>query len=489
MKTEKIGFQNYWNIVLGVDSYKATHHGMYPEKLSYMQSYAESRGGRYPYSLFFGLQYFIKSYLLGQQVTQEKLDEAKKFYSRHFFDSNTFDPQMWQWIIDRHNGHLPIKISAPLEGSLVPVKNCLFTIESTDPKCAKIVNWVETLLMKVWSPITVATNSFAGLEIIKMHTEKSGTQGGEEFKLHDFGYRGVASEEQAGLCGAAHLISFQGTDTIAGIRLLEHFYSATEMTGFSVPASEHSVMCSNLKENELQTVKQILKAYPNGPVSIVADTWDVFHFCKMIADDPECKSLIVNRNGTLVIRPDSGDPKTVLEECLNILAEGFGFTTNTKGFKVLNSVKLIQGDGINIDSLDDILNYLEIKGWSSDNLIFGSGGGLLQSFNRDSMKFAIKASYVEIDGQGFGIKKDPITSKGSKTSKSGKVDLIWTETGYQTKSDENQIDGKSELIPVFENGQLLVDQTFDQIKSRLAFDLNRLDQVYSEFSKGEQIND
>lgn len=482
---DKASFQSYWNIVLGADSYKASHHGMYPEGMTYMESYAESRGGRFPYSVFFGLQYFIKSYLLGQQVTQEKLDVATEFYAKHFGNSEIFDKQMWQLIIDKHNGHIPIRIKSVLEGSLVPIKNCLFKIESTDEKCAKIVNWVETLLMKVWSPTTVATNSFAGLEIIKLHLEKSGTLGSEQFLLHDFGYRGVASEEQAGLCGAAHLLSFSGTDTIAGIRLLEHFYGSTEMTGFSVPASEHSVMCSGLKENEIETVKSILKKFPKGPISIVADTWNVYKFCENIALDAECKSLIVNRDGVLVIRPDSGDPKTVLEDCLNILSTGFGYTTNSKAYKVLNSVKLIQGDGINIDTMDDILNYLEHKGWSSDNLIFGSGGGLLQSFNRDSMKFAIKACYIETDGIGYGIKKDPITSLGkdSKKSKSGKVELVWTDTGYQTQCDENSVSGQQELVTVYENGQLMIDQTYQQIKARLAYDTARLETIYTQLEQ------
>lgn len=486
MKQLSLFFSDYWNIMLATDSYKASHTPMYPKNMTYMESYLEARGGEYPYALFFSLQYYIKSYLLGVQVTPEKLEEAKEFYAAHFGNDKVFDTTMWQYIIDNCGGKLPIAIEAVPEGSIVPVKNVLMKIYNTDPHCAKIVNWVETLLMKMWAGITIATNSLSGYEILKMHSDISGTLGGENFKLHDFGYRGVSSEETAAICGAAHLLNFNGTDTVAGIRLLQKYYNCKTMPAFSVPASEHSVMCSGTKDGEMETIKRIIQTFPTGFVSIVIDTWDTFNVCTRLGQNEEIKNLILNRDGKVVLRPDSGDPATVLEKCLEILAEGFGFTVNEKGFKVLNpKIGLIQGDGITVFTMHSILTYLESKKWSVDNLVFGSGGGLLQKFDRDTMKFAIKASYIEVDGQGMDIFKDPITAKGGKKSKTGKNFLYWIDgVGYITENHHTEVEnGHKELVKVFENGELLVEQTYDSIKERMAYDMNRLAPIFEQVEK------
>lgn len=460
-------FQSMWNIMLATDSYKATHHGMLPKGLTYMESYCESRGGEYPYTLFFGLQYYLKSYLVGKQVTEEKIQKAVKFYNAHFGIDNMFNEADWRYILEKYDGYLPVKIESVREGSIVPVKNMLYKISSTDERCAWLVNWIETLLMKTWYPITVGTNSLAGREIVNLHSEKSGTLGGENFKLHDFGYRGVATEEQAWIGGASHLLSFNGSDTVAGIRMLMEYYGA-DMCGYSVAASEHMVMTVAGRDFERETYRRIMSdpRYHSGHLSLVSDTYDIYNVCTMLGQDPELKQIILNRDGKLVIRPDSGDPKEVLLKCLEILGEGFGYTENEKGYKVLNpKIGLLQGDGITIYTMHEICEYLESQGWSFDNLVFGSGGGLLQAFTRDTLKFAIKASYAVIDGQGIDVYKDPITSPG-KTSKKGQLYTVWDEVnGYQTitKSEFDASNATNMLQRVFENGILYNEQTYTQI--------------------------
>jgi nicotinamide phosphoribosyltransferase len=277
-------FQNLWNIMLATDSYKASHHNMLPEDLEYMESYGESRGGEYTFTMFFGLQYYLKSYLTGIQVTEEKIQEAVTFYNAHFGIDNVFNEEGWRYIMTEYDGKLPIRIEAVKEGSIVPTKTMLYKIVSTDKnkKTAWLVNWVETLIMKTWYPITVATNSMLGREFLEYHWEKSGEVSNVDFLLHDFGYRGVASEEQAWIGGAAHLLNFKGTDTIAGIRMLMNYYDSP-MCGYSVPATEHMVMTIRGRDMEIETYRQIFRKYAKGTrfensiLSLVSDTYDMYN--------------------------------------------------------------------------------------------------------------------------------------------------------------------------------------------------------------------
>lgn len=482
-------FQDLCNIMLATDSYKASHWNMLPEGLSYTSSYCESRGGAFPFTLFFGLQYYIESYLVGVQVTEEKIQEAVQFYKEHFGLDNVFNEKGWRYILENCGGKLPIKIEAVKEGSIIPTKNCLFKISNTDPNCAWLVNWCETLLMKMWYPITVGTNSMAGRELLNIQMAKTGTSNMQHFMLHDFGYRGVASEEQAWLGGAAHLLSFKGTDNVAGVRMLQHYYGAP-MCGFSVNASEHMVMTVRGRDKEKETYKALLTKFKDGTLSLVSDQYDIYEVCRFLASDPELKQLVLDRNGRFVIRPDSGEPREVLEKCLEILAEGFGYTTNEKGYKVINSkLGLLQGDGITIYTMYEILEYLGTKGWSIDNFVFGSGGGLLQKYDRDTMQFAIKCSYAIIDGVAVDVYKDPITSKGSKKSKKGLLFTIWdAETGYSTVN-EHELDNHKwatqMLHPVFENGNQSNIQTLDTIVETMTIDNKRIDDLIAKQPKAE----
>lgn len=477
-------FTEFWNIMLATDSYKASHHAMLPEDLEYMESYGESRGGEFYFTVFFGMQYYLKSYLGGVQVTEEKIKEAVEFYNQHFGIDNVFNEAGWRHILTKHGGKLPLKIEAVKEGSIIPTSNMLYKISSTDKKCAWLVNWVETLLMKTWYPITIATNSIAGKEILKLHWETTGETSNVDFLLHDFGYRGVASEEQAWIGGAAHLLSFKGTDTIAGIRMLQKYYEAP-MCGFSVPASEHMVMTVRGRDKEIETYREILRnhglgtKFENVPLSLVSDTYDVMNVCRFIFDDEECRKLIMERKAPFVIRPDSGDPAEILDECMTIVADKFGYTTNSKGFKtVYNKIKFLQGDGITIYTMHEILNKLEAKGWSIDNLIFGSGGGLLQSFNRYTLKFAIKAAYAIIGGVGVDVYKDPITAKGSKKSKRGILRTIFNpEFGYKTINQYDTVEGEDMLQLVFLNGDLFNIQTYEDILHTMSIEEQKLDNL------------
>ena len=459
---------DFYNIMLATDSYKISHANMLPDDLEYMETYAESRGGEYPYTLFFGLNYYIKSYLTGKQVTEEKIQEAKKLYTPHFGSDAVFPENKWRYILNEHNGVLPIKIEAVKEGSIIPVKNVLFKVSSTDKNCAWVVGIVETMLMRLWYPISVASNSMLGKEILDHHFEISGETSDTSFSLHDFGYRGVAADEQAWIGGASHLLSFKGTDTVAGIRMLDKYYNAG-VQGFSVPASEHMVMSIRGRENEREAYVEAFKAYPAGILSLVSDTYDIYKTCKMFSEDEEIKQLILNRDGKFVIRPDSGDPVEVLEKCLNIIADTFGYTENSKGYKTVNEkIGLLWGDGVSVPKIHTYLAVLENKGWSVDNFVFGGGKEILQNFTRDTIKFAIKCSYAVLNGESIDVYKDPITGKGKKSKKGRQILIYNDEVGYKTVNHHEldkylNLGYKEMLEPVFQNGQLLRDQSFEDI--------------------------
>ncbi|CAJ0937280.1 unnamed protein product, partial [Mesorhabditis belari] len=333
------------NVLSLADSYKITHHSQYPEGTSYVYSYFECRGGKFPEVCFFGLQYIIKRWLDGEVVTRKMVLEAKDFYKDHF-GSDYFNEEGWLYIVEKHDGRLPLRIRAVPEGSVVPVKNVLFTVENTDPKVPWLTNWFETLLVQAWYPITVCTNSRAQKELIaKYLIETANDISGLPFKLHDFGYRGSTSVESAGIGGAAHLVNFQGTDTISGLRMLKKYYSCP-MAGFSVPAAEHSTITTWQKSGEAEAYRHMLEQFPTGLVSVVSDSYDIYHAVSHIWGE-ELKDIVVTRgnNGCLVIRPDSGEPVKVVLEVLNLLSEKFPITVNKKGFKMLPPyLRIIQGD-------------------------------------------------------------------------------------------------------------------------------------------------
>lgn len=454
------------NIILMTDYYKQTHHKFYDDKLETVYSYFESRGGEFDSTLFFGLQYYLKKYLEGPVVTQEMIDQADQFLEAGFFGMKYFNREGWQYILDKHNGRLPILIKAVNEGRVIPAKNILFSIENTDPKVPFITNFVETLLMKVWYPTTVATLSKKIKDLLEVYAELCGTVA-HPFMLNDFGYRGVSSEESAGIGGAAHLVNFQGTDTIKGIVYAMKYYNQKEVCGFSVAAAEHSTVTSYGKENEAYAYSCFIEAFPNGILSVVSDSYDIYNAVENIYGK-QLKEKILAREGKFVVRPDSGDPTEVSLKVIEGLWKAFGGTVNDKGYKVLNpKVGVIYGDGINYESIDKILKAITDAGYSIDNIVFGMGGALLQQVNRDTNKFALKCSAARVGGQWIDVFKDPITDHG-KVSKKGILELYYDdeEKVYFTDNPSNVHNYAQipQLETVFENGKIVKEFTFDEVK-------------------------
>lgn len=451
------------NILTMTDSYKVTHWRQYPLGTQHVYSYFESRGGPYPV-LFFGLQYFLKQYLQGEVVTREKIGEAEKFFRDHFGDSTLFNFHGWEHILTKHNGRLPVVIKAVPEGTVVPNLNILMSIENTDPECHWLPNYLETLLVQVWYPCTVASQSRQMKAVIRRYLEDTGDPSLIPFKLHDFGFRGVSSVESAGIGGCAHLVNFLGTDTMAALELARKFYGCP-MAGHSIPASEHSTITSWGEGHECDAFENMLDKYPSGLVACVSDSFDIYRACTEYWGG-RLRGKVLGRNGTLVVRPDSGDLPAVVVEVLDRLGECFGFKANDKGYRVLDPhVRVIQGDGIDFEMLGMILEAMKAAYWSADNIAFGSGGGLLQKLNRDTLKFAFKCSEVTVNGERRSVCKRPVTDHG-KQSKAGRLKLVVGTDGLTTVRQEEYGVAPDLLREVFRDGHLLLDDRLDDIRQR-----------------------
>ena len=457
------------NLLLNTDSYKTSMFKQYPAGTTGVYSYIESRGGVYDSTVFFGLQAFIKEYML-DPITQADIDVADEILTAH---GEPFNREGWQYILDQHKGFLPLVIRAVPEGTVVPVKNVLATIENTDPKCFWLTTYLETALLRaVWYPTTVATQSRSIKKVIADYLDLTGDINGLSFKLHDFGARGVSSLESAGLGGAAHLVNFMGSDTLSGVMYAREYYSAG-VAGFSIPAAEHSTITSWGRANEVDAYRNMLRQFgrEGSILAVVSDSYDVFNAASKLWGE-ELKDEVIASGATLVIRPDSGDPETVCFKLVQILAEKFGYTTNDKGFKVLNTVRLIQGDGVNERTIRNILGRFQAFGWSADNIAFGMGGALLQIVDRDTQKFAMKCSSAKVGGMWINVQKDPITDSGKK-SKAGRVTL-WTNSGGEFVSGVTPPTGWSDkgiggwtdaLVEVFRDGKLVKEISFDEVRA------------------------
>ena len=455
------------NILLNTDSYKVSMFKQYPAGTTGVYSYIESRGGVYDSTVFFGLQAFIKEYLL-EPITQADIDVADEILTAH---GEPFNRAGWQYILDKHAGYLPVVIRAVPEGTVVPVKNVLATIENTDPECFWLTTYLETALLRaVWYPTTVATQSKSIKKVIAEYLDRTGDINGLNFKLHDFGARGVSSLESAGLGGAAHLVNFMGSDTISGLLVAREYYGAG-IAGFSIPAAEHSTITSWGRANEAQAYRNMVAQFakPGAILAVVSDSYDVFNAAENIWGE-ELKAEVEASGATLVIRPDSGDPELVCAKLIEILGQKFGYTVNDKGYKVLNTVRLIQGDGVNERTIRNILGRFQAYGWSADNIAFGMGGALLQIVNRDTQKFAMKCSSACVNGEWIDVQKDPITDSGKK-SKAGRVQL-WESGGEyvsavdapRTWTDKGFL-WKPVLETVFCDGKLVKEYTFEEVRA------------------------
>lgn len=449
------------SIILTTDSYKPSQFLQYPKNTRTVFSYIESRGGLHDEIEVFGLQPMLE--FLAQPITLADINKADRLLKSH---GEPFNRAGWEYILEKHQGKLPLIIRAVKEGSIVPVKNAIITVENTDPECFWLTSYIETYLMRVWYPITVATTSYKIKKIIKKYLEKTGDMSGLLFKLHDFGARGVSSGESAAIGGAAHGVNFMGSDTIEGIEYLEDFYGATEMPMYSIPASEHSTITSWGRENEFDAYANMVKVFGKSPIfACVSDSYNIWKALEMWK---KLEQQIVANGQILVVRPDSGDPLITSVRCVKELGDLFGYTVNDKGYKVLNNVRVIYGDGISSPQvIEDILAALEAEKYSADNIAFGMGGGLLQKVDRDTQKFAMKCSAIiqEVDGVEVIVEvyKDPIDDHG-KISKKGFQDLIKVDGKYETVQRGREPLANSELDIVFLNGEVKRFQTINEIR-------------------------
>lgn len=468
------------NPLLKTDVYKMGHMELYAPGTTKVYSYLVARSNKsFDRVLFFGLQYYLMEYLskpLTPEMGEEFLEVRKAILG-----SNS--PEVEERIRALCKlGFWPLKIKAVPEGTVVDVRNVLMTITNTLPEFYWCVGFVESLLLKVWYPCTVATHSLAYRDLV--HTYFLETVDHSEmslipFMVHDFGYRGDGTDEGGAISGAAHLVNFTGSDTVPAYRFVKDYYGwdADSALMASVPASEHSVMCSFGREGEIDAFRHMLKVNPTGIVSIVSDTFDVYNvltkFCA------ELKEEILSRDGKVVFRPDSGDPELVIcgdpeeEEgspawfgCIRLLDQMFGHSVNEKGYKVLNpKVGLIYGDGMYLERYEWILHRLKTMGYAASNLVIGVGG-ILRNHSRDTLGFAIKATYVEVNGECREIEKDPVTDPGKKSHK-GLLSLVHTGDGFKTLDRVTpELEATGLLETMFVDGMILSGCDFADVRER-----------------------
>jgi nicotinamide phosphoribosyltransferase len=453
------------------DSYKDGHWKMLPAGTENVYSYDESRvGAKYPYTTFVGLQMYLMKYFTGVVVTQNDIDEAVEDAKLHF-GQDLFNRIMWEKIVNVYGGKLPLVIRAVPEGTSVPVGNVLFTIRTSvdDPILAPLTNYVETILTHVWQASNVATIS----RDIRVFFEKALEQSAETkdllpFMLHDFGFRGVSSVESAGLGGVGHLVNFMGTDTKIALRYARRYYGV-RMAGYSVPASEHSVMTALGEAGEFDTIRRLIKEFPNGILSLVFDSFNIERAIKEYL--VRLKTDVLARDGKLVIRPDSPRYKgdTAASQIVWIaeeLEKIFGSTKNKKGYKVLNpKIGIIYGDGLNADEIKEAVIALMKNGFSADTCVYGMGGGLLQKHNRDTQRNAFKCSAQKRNGKWVDVQKKPLDM--TKASKKGILKLVRHEGAHGAtlitvpENDPRQ----DELVEVFRDGEIVKAWTWDEVKA------------------------
>jgi len=466
-------------IAVNADGYKYSHPRQYPPHTLFAKSYFEARSpyileeGLIDETVFFGMQYYLKKYL-SQRVTHEMIDEAEEFVLRQ---GAPFYKKEWETIADTFDGRLPVRIHAVPEGLVVPHGNVLFTVENTVGGFHWLPSFLETLLVKLWYPITVASYVRNINSIFYNYSNTTSdlpplvTIG---YKLTDFGLRGVSSDETGGIGGAALFAAGQKfSDNQMGIGFIQDYYG-TRLGGTTIPAMEHSTVTSWGRAHELDAFKNHLDHYlkPGAYVAMVMDSYDLVHAINMVAESEIDR--IKNSGGTVVFRPDSGYPPKIVVEVLEILASKFGYETNSKGYKVLPPyVRVIQGDGIDADMIVDILDEMEEHKFSIDNIIFGSGGALLQKHNRDNFSFAYKTCQIGILNEESGdfefrsVKKEPKTDMGKK-SKGGDLILVRDSIGKFNTIDRRTIaSGDVPVLEVvYENGEITSEYTLDEIVER-----------------------
>jgi len=454
------------NIILNADSYKASHYSQYPDNTQYISCYIEYRDKTIQEAIFFGLQAFLKEYI-SKPIVSSDIKEAEDFLQAHGLP---FNKPAWEYILQKHGGFLPLEIEAPLEGTSIPSRNVMLQVINTDPICFWLPCYVETAILRaIWYPVSVATLSFNCKKVItRFLLETSGSAESADWKLQDFGARGASSYETAAIGGMGHLLSFQGSSNMPAILAARRYYGES-MAGYAIPAAEHSTIITWSPDNESTAYRHILDTFrkSHNIVAIVSDSYNLWNALDSIWGD-ELREHVMNSGGTLVIRLDSGKPIEVVPKSIEILMEKFGYTTNPIGYKVLPSyLRVLQGDGVDLKGIEAILQAMKERGQSAENIAFGMGGALLQKLNRDTMQFAMKPSSVCIDNHLYGVAKTPFTDI-NKHSKKGRLALVKSYNDDVQTVQLAELHNRENLLkPVFRNGQLLNEQTFVEIRSRI----------------------
>ncbi|MEO9532441.1 MAG: nicotinate phosphoribosyltransferase [Crocinitomicaceae bacterium] len=480
------------NTLLYTDGYKVDHRRQYPNQTTLVYSNWTPRKSRIEgidSVVFFGLQYFIKRYIIEDFeknfFSQPKAEVCKRYSRRidNYLGPNSVGIEHIEELHDL--GYIPMVFKALPEGVSVPIRVPMFTMYNTIPKFFWLTNYFETLLSTtVWMPCNSATIAKQYRQILdKYAAETSSVPEFVDWQGHDFSMRGMAGLEAALMSASGHLLSFTGSDTIPAIDFLETYYNADsdkELVGGSVAATEHSVMCMGTNSGEQETFERLItEVYPNGIVSIVSDTWDLW---KVLTEYlPNLKEQVLARDGKVVIRPDSGDPVDIIcgnpngkseaekKGVIELLWDIFGGSTNDKGYKELDShIGAIYGDSITLERAANMCERLKAKGYASTNVVLGVGSFTYQYNTRDTFGFAMKATYGEVDGEGREIFKDPITDDGTKKSAKGLIKIVLENGEYKMIDQATwEQEKEGELKEVFRDGKLLVDQKLSDIRARV----------------------
>jgi nicotinamide phosphoribosyltransferase len=478
------------NPITLIDGYKLDHRRQYPDKTEYVYSNWTPRGSRVDgieEVTLFGLQYFLDRYLQDEfhEFFTSPVDAVCAQYARRvngYLGPNNVGTDHIRALHDL--GYLPLEFCAIPEGSSVPLRVPMLTVVNTHPDFAWLVNYFETLMSNVlWLPCTSATTAKHFRKMLDYWARRTGTdQAFVDWQGHDFSFRGMAGPEAAALSGAGHLISFTGTDTIPAIDMIEDYYPTDSFIAGSVAATEHSVMCAGGEKSEMETFLRLMDLYPEGVLSVVSDTWDFWGVLTEIL--PQIKDQVLARNGKLVIRPDSGDPVKIIcgdpnavpgtpayYGAVELLWKLFGGTTTDAGYKLLDGhVGVIYGDSITYERGEAILSTLAQKGFASGNVVLGIGSYTYQYVTRDTFGFAMKATWVQIDGEGMAIFKDPKTDNGLKKSAKGRLavlDLgpVGVPQYFVIDEATPEQEAASLLQPVWKDGKFIKTYTFDEVRA------------------------
>jgi nicotinamide phosphoribosyltransferase len=473
-----------------IDGYKLDHRRQYPPGTERVYSNFTPRGSRVEGQtevVFLGLQYALQKYLIDEMVSFFFTSEdyvAERYAKRvnAYLGPNAVGTDHIRAL--HRLGYIPLEFRAIPEGTAVPLRVPMFTVENTHPDFAWVTNYFETLLScELWMPCTSATTALRMRRLLERYATRTGAP--TEFvpwQGHDFSFRGMPGVEAAVLSGMGHLLYFTGTDTIPAIDAIEEYYGVPDnyCIAGSVAATEHSVMCAGGRTNEYATYKRLLDLYPSGIVSIVSDTWDLWEVLTDIL--PSLKEQIMARDGKLVIRPDSGNPVQILcgdhdapdgsparRGVVRCLWDLFGGTENAQGFKMLDAhIGCIYGDSISYERAEAILEGLARNGFASSNVVFGMGSYTYQYVTRDTYNFAMKATWAQIGGHGVDLFKKPVTDDGMKASAMGRLAVLPSPAGdlvlVNQATDVEQ--SRSALRPVWRDGEWIVRESFDVIRAR-----------------------